>query len=205
MGWPPDRQGRSASPRRSSLGRWVTIGRGSSGKCGFGRSGAILIVSLAVLCAACENTVPSEAERAEVEGAVTTYLHALAGAYSTLSIEPLEPVATGNEIEEVRKTLRGLAGTGDRVEARLLSVEFGGVDVFREVNATVTTTEVWEVTRFEAFTGRQKGFNPTSVQDSIIQLRLVDGDWLVSARRVVGQEAGPRWKVETPTPAGGDR
>jgi hypothetical protein len=163
-------------------------------------------VALATVCAAllatgCDDTVPSASERTAVESSVTGYLHALADAYSSLSVEPLEPVATRNEIEEVRKTLRGLAGTGDRVEARLLSVELVSVSVFREVNATVTTTEVWDVTRFDAFTGHERGRNPTSIQDSIIQLRLVDGAWRVSARRVVGQEAGPRWKVETPTPA----
>jgi hypothetical protein len=161
-----------------------------------------LVLCMALVCGGCEDTVPSEQDRVIVEDAVTAYLHALADAYSTLSVEPLEAVAAGNEIEEVRRTLRGLAGTGDRVEARLLSVEYASINIFREVNATVTTTEVWDVTRFEAFTGRQRGHNPTSIQDSIIQLRLIDGRWRVSARRVVGQEAGPRWNVETPTPAG---
>ncbi len=161
-----------------------------------------LVLSMMLLCGGCEDTSPSGQDRVIVEEIVTAYLHALADAYSSLSIEPLEPVATGNEIEEVRRTLRGLAGTGDRIEARLLSVEYASIDIFREVNATVTTTEVWDVTRFEAFTGRQRGHNPTSIQDSIIQLRLVDGHWRVSARRVVGQEAGPRWTVETPAPVG---
>ena len=159
-----------------------------------------LVLFVTLLGVGCEDTAPTAQDRLIVEEAVTRYLYALAEAYSSLSVEPLDEVATGNEIEEVRRTLRGLIGTGDRVEARLLSVDYPSIAIFREVNATVTTTEVWEVTRFEAFTGRQRGHNPTSVQDAVIQLRLIDGSWKVSARRVVGQEVGSRWKVETPTP-----
>ena len=159
---------------------------------------AMLLAAACLVLAvgACENTEPTAEERKVVEKTVLNYLHALADAYSSLNASPLEPFATQAEIQEVQKTLRGLAGTGDRVEARLLSTEFNGVDIFREVNATVTLTEVWEVTRYDAFTGREKGKNPTSIQDSIIQLRLIDGRWMVTARRVIGQEAGPRWNVE---------
>lgn len=171
------------------------------------RSGVLLIamVSLLVL-GGCENTTPRPEVRADIEAAVTNYLHALTRAYSTLSVEPLEGLSVGSEIEDVRKMLRGLAGTGDRVEARMLEVDFTRVDVFREVNATVATTEVWDVTRYDAFNGREKGRNPTSIQDSIMQLRLVEGRWVVTARRVLGQEAGPRWHVDeaTPVPAEGE-
>lgn len=156
------------------------------------------IVAVCLLvCGGCENTEPTAEEREVVEGTVTNYLHALAAAYSSIDATPLEPFATRAEIQEVQKMLRGLAGTGDRVEARLLSAEFNGVDVFRDVNATVTITEVWDVTRFDAFNGREKGRNPTSIQDSIIQLRLIDGAWMVTARRVIGEEMGPRWKIDS--------
>jgi len=157
----------------------------------------VITLGLAVLvCGGCEDTTPDPEERQAVELAVTTYLHALTEAYSSLNVEPIEDLAMGAEVQDVRKMLRGLAGTGDRVEARLLSVEFNRLDVFREVNATVATTEVWDVTRFDAFNGREKGRNPTSIQDSIIQLRLIDSRWMVTARRVIGQESGPRWNVE---------
>lgn len=144
----------------------------------------------------CEDTTPSPEARGAVEQSVENYLHALTQAYSDLNIEPIEDLATGSEVQGVRKMLRGLAGTGDRVEARLLSVEFTRVDIFREVNATVATTEVWDVTQFDAFNGREKGRNPTSIQDSIIQLRLIDGAWKITGRRVIGQEAGPRWSMD---------
>ena len=157
----------------------------------------IITLGLAILvCVGCEDTTPDSEERQAVEMAVTTYLHALTQAYSSLNVEPIESLAMGAEVQDVRKMLRGLAGTGDRVEARLLSVEYNRLDIFREINATVATTEVWDVTRFDAFNGREKGRNPTSIQDSIIQLRLIDGRWMVTARRVIGQESAPRWKVE---------
>lgn len=157
----------------------------------------VFTLGLAILVSAgCEDTTPGPEERMAVEQATSTYLHALTDAYSSLNVEPIEELATGSEVQDVRKMLRGLAGTGDRVEARLLSVEFTRIDVFREVNATVVTTEVWDVTRFDAFNGREKGRNPTSIQDSIIQFRLINGRWMVTARRVIGQETGPRWKVD---------
>lgn len=171
------------------------------------RSPMILVgLAMLILLAGCENTTPKPEVRADIELTVTTYLHALTRAYSTLSVEPLDGLAVGSEIGDVRKMLRGLAGTGDRVEARMLEVDFSRVEVFREVNATVATTEVWDVTRYDAFNGREKGRNPTSIQDSIMQLRLVEGRWVVTARRVLGQEAGPRWRVDEPdgAPAEGE-
>ena len=165
----------------------------------------IITLGIAVLvCSSCEDTTPSPEERVAVEQAVSTYLHALTKAYSSLNVEPIEDLAMGAEVYDVRKMLRGLAGTGDRVEARLLSIEFNRLNIFREVNATVATTEVWDVTRFDAFNGREKGRNPTSIQDSIIQLRLIDGRWMVTARRVIGQEVAPRWKVDQSKPEGSE-
>ncbi|RLE27212.1 MAG: hypothetical protein DRJ61_15915 [Acidobacteria bacterium] len=161
----------------------------------------VITLGLATLvCGGCEDTTPDPEARIAVEQAVTTYLHALTEAYSNLSIEPIEDLATGAEVQGVRKMLRGLAGTGDRVEARLRSVEFTRIDIFRVINATVATTEVWDVTQFDAFNGREKGRNPTSIQDSIIQLRLIDGLWKVTGRRVIGQEAGRRWKIDDVKP-----
>lgn len=161
------------------------------------RMGLVVVLGLAILITGgCEDTTPSPEARLSVEQSVETYLHALTRAYSSLSVEPIEDLATGSEVQGVRKMLRGLAGTGDRVEARLLSVDFTRVDIFREINATVATTEVWDVTQFDAFNGREKGRNPTSIQDSIIQLRLIDGVWKITGRRVIGQEAGPRWSMD---------
>jgi len=143
----------------------------------------------------CEDTKPSPAADDEIRGAVTLYLHQLAEAYSNLSVAPIESIATAREVSDVRKILKQLVSTGDRLEAKLLSVDFDAVSVFREVNATVTTTEVWDVTRYDSGTGIEKGRNPTSVQKSVLQLRLIDGRWRVVARRVMETQGGSKWTV----------
>jgi hypothetical protein len=161
----------------------------------------VMIVSTAGLLG-CERSEPTEAERRAIEGRVTAYLHALADAYSSLDTSELSEYATGSETSEVTMMIRGLVGTGDRVEARLLSVEFTTVTVFREINANVAANEVWEVVRFDAFSGHEKGRAPTTVQDTMFQLRKVDGVWMITARRVNPQgEPTPGTEVIIPTEA----
>ncbi len=146
---------------------------------------------------------PSDAERAAVETAVNGYLHALAASYSDLDASRLEAWASPQEIAAVRTLLRGLAATGDRVEAQLRGVEIQKWHLFRTVNASLSLVEVWDVARFDAFTGREKGTNPNSVQNTLLTLRLIDGTWKVTARRVVEDQPRSRWNVTTPVPASG--
>lgn len=163
--------------------------------------GIMVVVTLAGF--GCENTNPSADDRTAVESVLHGYLAALAESYSSLDVEPLQEWATGSEIAAVHKTLRGLVSTGDRVEATLTGLEIESMEIFREVNATATLLEVWDVARFDAFNGREKGRNRSSVQNTIIQLRLMDGAWKVTARRVLDDPAAQsRWKVETPVPEG---
>lgn len=163
--------------------------------------GIMVVVTLAGI--GCENTEPTADDRAAVEEVLHGYLAALAASYSSLDVEPLEQWATGSEIAAVHKTLRGLVGTGDRVDATLTGLEIESLEIFREVNATATLLEVWDVARFDAFNGREKGRNPSSVQNTIIQLRLMEGSWKVTARRVLDDPAArSRWNVATPVPQG---
>jgi hypothetical protein len=172
------------------------------GRDGFLRRAVLVpLCALALLAAAaCENTTPSEQEREQVTAAVHAYLDALANAYATLDGRELEGVATASEIAEVQKLLHTMVSSGDRVEAALLNVEVKEMHVFRVVNATVTLTEVWDVRRMDAFNGREKARNTGSIQESLIQLRLIDGHWLVTARRVLETDGESRWTVSTPTP-----
>jgi len=162
------------------------------------------VVVLMLLSQACENTKADPAQEAAVRQSVNAYLQALAKAYSDVSVAPIEDLATNREIEDVRKILKQLVSTGDRLEAKLLSVDFGNISVFRGINATVTTTEVWDVTRYDEGTGVEKGHNPASVQKSVLQLRLIDGKWKVLARRVMETQGASKWKMpsgaEEPTP-----
>jgi hypothetical protein len=164
---------------------------------------AAMVVVVAAVGLACERSEPTDEERSAIEGRITAYLHALADAYSSLDASALSEYATGSETSEVTTMIRGLVGTGDRVEARLLSVEFTSLTVFREINANVTANEVWEVVRYDAFSGREKGRTPTSVQDTMFQLRKVDGTWMITARRVNPQgEPSEGTDVVIPSEAG---
>jgi hypothetical protein len=161
-----------------------------------GMAGLLVVVLSIVLATACEDTTPNETERAAVDGAVSSYLTALAESYSTLDTSPLEGVASPNEIAAVRKLLRSLVSTGDRVQSTLLHYETEHMEIFREINATVRLVEVWDVVRYDATSGVQKGHTPDSIQYTLLQLRMVDGSWLVVGRSVLSRE--------TPVPDSGE-
>jgi len=161
-------------------------------------AGVVLLVSV---LAGCENTTPTPEEREEIGTVVTEYLHRLADTYTNMDTGLLEGVAAPGERAAVYKLLEKLAQSGDRLEATLLRVEIEKIDVFRVVNATVKTLEVWEVRRLDAYTGEEKGKNPGSVQHALVQLRKIDGKWMVTSRRVLETQGGSLWEV--PTPAAG--
>ncbi len=164
----------------------------------------VLVLALAMLVAAgCENTDPTPAQREAVETAVRGYLFALAEAYSTLNTGVLEGHASPNEILAVRKLLRQLAQTADRIDAELIGFEVESMSVFRHINATVRLIEVWDVTRYGAFDGREKGRNPSSLQSTLLQLRLVDGTWIVVGRSILSRDT-PIPEDQPPTPEAGD-
>jgi hypothetical protein len=149
----------------------------------------VLVLLLAVLfTAACENTEPSPEVRLEVEAAVTGYLSALADAYSTLDINVLEGHASPNEVAHVKKLLTELLQkTGDRIDADLIDFDIQSMSVFRSINATVRLWEVWDITRVGAADGIEKG-HTTSIQHTIIQMRLIDGAWICVGRSIMSQE-----------------
>jgi len=162
---------------------------------------AVALVAAGLLVVqACEDMEPEPEERAAIEAALDGYLDALARAYAARDASLLSEHVTGGEVAAVQKLLRQLATGGDRLEATLLQWDVERMQVFRRVNATVRLTEVWDVGRYDAFTGREKGRNPQSVQSTLVQLRLVDGSWRVTARMVQGTEGASRWNIQTPTP-----
>jgi hypothetical protein len=161
--------------------------------------GLVLLLPMVAVAVGCEDVAPTPDERAAVEQVLTVYLHELARAYSDLDASGLEAVATRSEVQSVQKVLNTLARSGDRVEAILLGYEIERLDVFRELNATLRLTEIWDVARYDAYTGEEKARNPQSVQTSIIQFRLMEGVWRITARRVLESNGESRWAV-TPEP-----
>jgi hypothetical protein len=148
------------------------------------RSAFVLGLTLAILVAAgCENTDPNPEERQAIEEAVGGYLNALAKAYSTLDTSALEGHASPNEIAAVHKLLRELLqNTGDRIDAQLTGFDIETISVFRGVNASVRLVEVWDITRYGAADGIEKGRFESTVQKTLLQLRLIDGRWIVVGR-----------------------
>ena len=163
---------------------------------------SVIALTVALLCAAaCENSEPSAEEHDAVEDAVRGYLNALAEAYSTLDTRVLDEWASPNEIAAVRKLLTQLAQTGDRIDSKLIGFEIESMAMFRGVNATVRLIEVWDVTRYGALDGREKGRSPSSLQNTLLQLRRVDGRWVVVGRTIMSRETPV---TEEQQPATGD-
>ncbi len=158
----------------------------------------LVLIPLSLFSSGCENTTPTPKERREVTAAVMKYLHQLSDAYTNMDARRLKGAAGPGEMVAVAKLLHKLAESGDRIEATLLKADIQKMDVFRVVNATVQLVEVWDVKRLDAYTGKLKGENPATVQHSVLQLRKVEGTWLVTDRRVLETEKGSAWKLKAP-------
>jgi hypothetical protein len=154
------------------------------------RSITVFALSLVMLLVtACENTEPSPAQKKVIEGAVRGYLFALAEAYSTLDVSVLEGHASPNEIAAVKKLLTDLLQkTGDRIDAEMVGFDIQSMSVFRSINATVRLVEVWDITRYGAADGIEKGHTENSIQNTLLQMRLVDGRWICVGRSIMSQE-----------------
>ncbi len=156
------------------------------------RSTITAVAAVVVLVSiACGPESPTPEQRAVVEEATVDYLGALARAYSTLDLSHLEGHASPVEVRNVRNLLQELANSGDRVEATLVGIEVTGFDVFRDVNASVALVEIWDIVRFNALTGHEKGRTEGSVQTTLIQLRRIEGEWMVIGRHIVERDIPP--------------
>jgi len=157
-----------------------------------------LVVGLLVV-AACENTDPSPEEAQAIEEAVGGYLNALAEAYSTLDTGVLEGHASPNEIAAVHKLLKELLqSTGDRIESQLIGFDIETMTVFRGINATVRLIEVWDITRYGAADGVEKGHFENTIQRTLLQLRLIESRWIVVGRSNLEQETPVAQPEEAP-------
>ena len=156
----------------------------------------LAVIILTVTLSGCGSAEPTPEERDAVETAVRGYLDGLARSYSTLDLSHLEGFASPVEIRNVRILLQQLANTGDRLEATLVGFEVTGLDIFRDVNSSVALVEVWDLVRFDALNGREKGRTDGSVQTTLIQLRRIEGDWQVIGRHIIDRETGSQIEDE---------
>jgi hypothetical protein len=159
-----------------------------------------LLVGLVLLPLGCERERPSAAEREAIEPLVRSFLVELASAYGALDPGALAGIGAPRLIERARRDIELLRAGGVRLEPKLLSVEITSLKVLRHANAYVACTELWDTRRFDAATGELVGHDPHTVLHSQIQLKRIEGKWLVLYREVTETATGPRLVVPTPTP-----
>ncbi len=159
-----------------------------------------LVAAAVAALAGCETDAPTAAERAAVEPVVRAFVEALARAYAELDAGGLAGLGAPRLLEDARRDIELLRAGGVRLAPRLVSLEISDLKVLRHANAYAACTEVWDTTRFDAFTGEQVGRDPASTLHSHIQLKLVSGAWLVLYREVEETATGPRLVVPAPEP-----
>jgi hypothetical protein len=155
------------------------------------------VVAAAAALAGCETDVPTPAERGEVAPLVRTFLVQLAHAYAELDPRALEGIAAPRLLAEARRDIETLRAGGIHLQPELVSLEITDLKVLRRANAYVACTEVWDTLRFDAFSGEMVGRDRASTLHSHIQLKKVDGRWLVLYREVEETATGPRLVVPT--------
>lgn len=160
----------------------------------------VATVILAVAAGGCETEVPTPPERAVLEPLVRTFLVQLAAAYGAMDTKPLEGIGAPRLLERARHDIDLLKAGGDRLEPVLVEVTIDTMKVLRHANAYVTCTEVWDTRRFDAFTGELIGHDAHTVLHSSIQLKKIEGRWLVLYREVEETRTGPRLALPTRPP-----
>lgn len=159
---------------------------------------AALCGALALPLAACETDVPTPAERAAITPLVRTYLERLARSYAELDASHLEGVGAPRLLADAKRDIELLRAGGVRLEPRLVSLEVTDLKVLRRANAYVACTELWDTRRFDAYTGEMVGRDSASTLHSHVQLKKVEGAWMVLYREVEETATGPRLVVPTP-------
>jgi hypothetical protein len=149
---------------------------------------------------ACETDVPTPREREEIVPLVRTFLVQLARAYSELDARALAGIGAPRLLEQATKDIEMLRAGGVRLQPQLVSVEITDLKVLRRANAYLACTEVWDTTRFDSYTGELVGRDTASTLHSHIQLKKVEGAWMVLYREVEETATGPRLVVPTATP-----
>ena len=160
----------------------------------------LMVVTLALALVACETDTPTAKERQELTPAVHTFLVKLAQAYAAMDTTPLKGIASPRMMESVRENMDLVRAGGDRLEPKLLSETITSMKVLRHTNAVISVTEVWDTKRIDAMTGQVIGEDKATTLHSHIQLRLVNGSWMVLYREVDETARGPRLILPTPKP-----
>lgn len=158
------------------------------------------LVTLAVLFGACERDTPTPEEREAITSLTRAFLLSLARSYSELDVQYLEGIAAPRFVSETYDAILTLRANGDRLDPVLVDLAITDLKVLRHANAYVFCTETWDTRRLDVVSGQLKGHDPHSVLHSVIQMKKLEGRWVVLYREVEETATGPRFIVRTPAP-----
>jgi hypothetical protein len=148
-------------------------------------------VSFAVLLlvaglAGCGGPSPEKAaaDKEEIQAFIEEYLPKLAEAYRTGDASGLEPYAAAKERSSIERRARELAKGGEVLAPVLESVEVEEVRSWQEINAYVTTIEVWDIRTYA--TGTENVVREQLAQTNRVkyQLQRENGRWRVFWREI---------------------
>jgi len=160
----------------------------------------VLALVLALPLLACERDQPTPEERETITNLTRAFLLALAQSYSTMDTKPLEGLAAPRYIAETWDAILTLKANDDRLDPVLVKLEITDLKVLRHANAYVFCTETWDTKRLTVDGTVLKGHDPNSVLHSVIQMKRLQGRWVVLYREVEETATGPRFVVRTPSP-----
>lgn len=147
---------------------------------------ALLACVLPLVAAGCGGPSPEEqeADREVIHAFLEDYLPALAQAYRTGDVDVLDPYAAEKEQAAIAHRVNELAEQGEVLAPELVSVQVEDVTGWAEVNAYVTTVEVWNVRTYA--TGSENVVREELGQTNRVkyQLQRDAGRWRVFWREI---------------------
>ncbi|MFP3939313.1 MAG: hypothetical protein ACLF0P_03310 [Thermoanaerobaculia bacterium] len=107
----------------------------------------LLACALPLVASGCGEPSPEaqEADREGIQDFLEDYLPALAEAYRTGDVDILDPYAAEKEQASIARRVDDLGERGEVLAPELVSVQVEDVTSWAEVNAYVTTVEVWNI------------------------------------------------------------
>jgi hypothetical protein len=142
--------------------------------------GVAMLAAAALACS--PSTEQRRVQEEEIRQAIAGYLPRLAEAYDTGDAEVLRDLAVAREVARVANSIEDLASQGLAFHPRLKQLTIETFKVWRHVNATATTVEVWDVDKRVVGTDRVLSQAQDLSQRVHYQLRLRDGVWQVFYR-----------------------
>lgn len=166
------------------------------------RSRTLLVLTVCLMLAVLAGCVSGDAEvpgADAVKATVRAYNDDLARGFSAMDMNELNGSATQRQAEREYLLMAALGEGRLRMQASLVSIEFGDVRFPAEGTAQVETVEVWDYRHESLDTNATVRSEQGVVYRLRYELILADGRWLVDAVTSLEEQARPGAE-ETDTP-----